>query len=978
MQKPSTPSQPPTARVPGAKAPGIKVPGTPAAGARAAAPRQPAPGPKGKRTAVIAGLAAVVVAAGAGGGWYAFLRNRDPMGRAEQLVAKGDLRGAQIEFRNAVRDDPNSADAHLRLAQTQLQLADPVAAEKEFKAARDLGTDRWQIIPQLGQVYLAQNRFQDVLTEVPPDGPKPEIAAKNLMLRSMAQVGLNDIPGATASLTAAEKAAPNNVEVLMTAARLALALRDYPLAERKADEALKADPKQVEGLLMKGQILAAKGDRDGALKMADAAVNMDPTSSAARLDRANQLMLAGQDAKAQADVTAVLATQARNAGATYLNGVLLVRAGKYADAQMELQKLGPIINRFPRALYFLALAAANLGQTESSIDLANRYIARMPTDPDGIRLAARAELAAQRPERAVALLTKSIAGGQGDGQTLDLLGRAYALLGRTPEAVDTFKKANAASPQDPQILTHLASSEMQAGDPNRAAAALEKSIEIAPQQPNTAEALVAAALAAGDMDRAEQALNRLRAQAGETEAVGILTGMLRLGRLDLDGGRAAFAATLKQFPDSTNAKLNLAKVLILQSRRAEGDVLLREILAKDPTNLPALNTSVQLLMQDGQFPQAIQLLEAARAAAPKNLTFTAMIADVMVRSGDPRRAVAMLQAMRSTEELPPMLLATLARAQGAAGLVDESKNTYRDVLKVTPGDLDVRRGQIELLLRNKDQDGAMASLKEALAIAPGNIGVMSAMVTLERQINGPDAALRLADQLRANPANLPASTVLKGDALMTAARYGDAVEAFRAEYKATPTTPLLLRLANALASNGKDDEAATYLREGLVTTPEEPDTAQMLGLLDVKAKRWPDAAKNLSIVLAKRPTDPVAMNNLAWVYQVLGDNRARNLAQRAYLQGPSSETGDTLGWIMTNQGDAKAAVPLLQQASSQRPNEPTIKYHLAVALNGAGRKDEAIKTLQALVSGGDAFDDRPAARKLLEDLSPIPVVAPRR
>ena len=33
------------------------------------------------------------------------------------------------------------------------------------------------------------------------------------MLRSMAQVGLNDIPGATATLAAAEKAAPGNLEV---------------------------------------------------------------------------------------------------------------------------------------------------------------------------------------------------------------------------------------------------------------------------------------------------------------------------------------------------------------------------------------------------------------------------------------------------------------------------------------------------------------------------------------------------------------------------------------------------------------------------------------------------------------------------------------------------------------------------------------------------------------------------------------------
>ena len=927
-------------------------------------------------------IAVVVVALLAGGGWFVFLRGADPMKKAEQLAAKGDLRGAQLEFRNAVRENPNSSEAHLRLAQTQMQLADPVAAEKEFKAARDLGADRWMIITQLGQVYMAQNRYQDVLTEVPPEAPKPELAAKNLMLRSMAQVGLNDIPAASASLAQAEKVAPGNIEVLLTASRLALALRDYSLAETKVDEALKLDGKQVDALMMKGQVLSTKGDKEGALRMADLAVAAQPTASSARLDRANQLILLGQDAKAQQDINAVLEAQPRNAGATYLNAVVMVRSGKYGDAQVELQKLGPVIARFPRALYFQALAAANLGQTEIAIDMANRYIARMPNDADGVRLVARTELAAQRPERAVPVLQKAIAGGQNDGQTLDLLGRAYALMGRTNEAVDTFKKASSLSPDDPTILTHLASSQMQGGDATNAAAALEKSIELAPQQPNTGEALVAAALAAGDMDRAEQALNRLRAQAGETEAVGILTGMLKLGRLDLDAGRAAFAATLKQFPDSLNAKLNLAKVLILQGRKPEGDALLREILAKDPANLPALNTAVQLLVQDGQFPQAVQLLEAGRAAAPKNLAFTTMIADVIVRSGDPRRSVAMLQAMRSNEELPPMLLAALARAQAAAGLNEEAKKTYSDVLKVSPGDLDVRKAQVDLLLRNKDVDGAMASLREALALAPGNIGLMSSMVQLENRTKGLDASLKLAEQLRNTPSNLPNSTVLKGDTLMGAQKIPDAVEAYRFEFKATQTAPLLLRLVNALVSDGKDDEGAKYLRDWLQFNAGDADPSQMLGLLDVKAKRWDEAEKNLNAVLVKRPSDPVAMNNLAWVYQVKGDPRARPLAQRAYLQAPTPETGDTLGWIMVKQGEAKTAVPLLQQSSNQRPTDLSIKYHLAVALRDAGRKEDAIKVLQPVVTGTDVFEDKAAAKKLLEELSPIPApaapAAPRR
>ena len=926
---------------------------------------------KKNRTRLLAGVAAVVVVAGGSvGGWYAFGRTGNPLARADVLLARGDTRGATIELRNAVRQDPNSAAAHLRLAQVQQQTGDPVAAEKEFKTARDLGADRWAIIPQLGQVYMAQNRYTDVLTEVPPEGPTPEIAAKNLMLRAMAQVGSNDIAGATATLAQAEKVAPGNLEVLVTGARLALALRDYDGAARKVDQALALDPKQVDALLMKAQVLLARNERAQALDVLNQVVAERPDSAAGRLERANQLMLAGEDAKSMEDVKAVLKEQPRNAGATYLNAVLLVRAGKYPDAQTELAKLGPVMQRFPRALYFQALAAANLGQNEAAIEFANRYVTRVPTDPDGVRLVARTELAAQRPERAVAVLEKAIAGGDGSAQMLDLLGRAYAAMGKGPQAIETFKKAVAAAPNDAAILTHLASSEMQIGDATGAASTLEHSVQIAPQQPNAGEALVAAALGAGDMDKAQAALDRLRAQAGDTEAVGILTGMVRLGRLDLDGGRAAFADTLKRFPDSVNAKLNLAKVLILENKRPEGEALMRELLAKDPANIPVLNAAVQLLSQSQQYPQAVQLVEAARAAQPKNVGFTAMLSDLIVRSGDPRRAVGMLLAMRSTEELPPLLLGSLARAQEAAGLLDDAKATYRDALKAAPNDLDLRRGQVDLLLRAKDTDAAKASLQEALKLAPGNIGLMSALTQIELRTAGPDAAMKLASALRDDTANLPASAVLKGDLLMGQRRYSEAAQAFAAEYKLSMTEPLLLRMANALAAAGQDDQASAAVRGWMRDHPDDADAAQVMALFDIKAKRIDDAEKNLGIVLATRPSNPVALNNLAWVYQQKNDPRARVVAQRAYLQAPTPEAADTLGWIMVTGGDAKTGLSLLQQATAQRPDDSTIKYHLAVALKDTGQQADAVKVLQPIVSSAQAFDDKEMARKLLAQLTP--------
>ena len=50
------------------------------------------------------------------------------------------------------------------------------------------------------------------------------------------------------------------------------------------------------------------------------------------------------------------------------------------------------------------------------------------------------------------------------------------------------------------------------------------------------------------------ALDRLRRQNGETEMVGILTGMVKLARMDLEGARAQFAAVADTFPASDTAR----------------------------------------------------------------------------------------------------------------------------------------------------------------------------------------------------------------------------------------------------------------------------------------------------------------------------------------------------------------------------------------------------------------------------------------
>ncbi len=918
---------------------------------------------------IVIPLVAAVGILGAAGAGYALYAGASPLDQAKAALAKGDLRTAQIELRNAVKSDPANAEAHLRLGELQLGQNDPVAAEKELKLAQGLNYDPGVVLPLLAQSYMNQRRFDAVIEGVPATGATPAQTAKFLTLRTQAYVGLKDIPAATAALESAAAADPRNADVRLLQARLAGLINDQPLAMQRVDQALALDGKRADAMVFKGQLLAAKGDRAAALTLMDQAVALDETAVASRLERANLLMNLGQDAKARTDVDAVLAKEPRTLVGIYLDAVLLVRAGKWNEADTALTKLGPAVAAFPRGLYFQAVTHANLGQTEIAVEDVTRYLARNPADVEGMRLLARIEIGANRPLRAVEVLKASIAKGVNDKETLELLGRAYQAAGQPADAAGVLEKAVQTEPKDAAILTSLAASRMQLGDTLGATKVLERSLDIQPAQPQAGEALVAAALASGDLDRAQAALDRLRKQTGETEAVGVLSGLIKLSRQDMEGGRQQFEAVAKQFPDSLDAKINLAKAYFLQAKMTEGEAILGQVLVKDPANVGALNTLTQVLIQENKLPQAIAALDAARRARPRDEVLTVTQADLLTRSGQAGKALTLLDSARVDGQLSIPLQLAQARAQFASGALNDAKATYRNVLVAQPSELEARRALTELLINNKELPEAQAVLKDGLRTSPGNLGMMTTYVTIEQRLHGAPAAVAAAEAFRKDPSNMPAAVVLKGDALMNAQQYMDAANAYGAELKAAPVAALALRQALALAAGGAPDQASDVLRTWLKANPAEIDVAQLLSTYDINAKRLPDAEQHLKIVLEKRPNDGQALNNLAWVYQQRGNPLAQQTAQKAYLVAPSPETADTLGWIFTTEGKPDQAMPLIKQAQAARPDDRAIQYHLARTQNDLGQTAEALATVTAALAGSPSFDEKADAMKLSEQLS---------
>jgi putative PEP-CTERM system TPR-repeat lipoprotein len=911
----------------------------------------------------------VVVAAGAAGGAAYFIRGRDPLAAARALQAKGDQRAAALELRTAVRAHPENAEAHWRLGTALLALGDPIAAEKELETAGARGTEPRALVLPLAQAYLDQHRSADLLRDFPVSRASGDQIPLLLVDRATAQLDLKDVAAAQASIAEAERLAPHSAEVAFAAARAASFRKDYAAAATELDRSLAINPRNAPAQLMKAELLNLKGDRPAAIAALDQAIAVQPKLTLARVARANLLMQVGQDAKSRADVDAMLADNPKDPLAIYLEAVLLVRAQDFAAADVALEKISTVLTRIPRGEFFLAVVKFNLGQREQALDAATHFVARNPTDLAGVKLLAQIDLSMQRPDRAAEVLSRAASAGKSDAEALDMLGRAYAAIGAESQAVQSFERASTLAPKNPDILTRLASARYDVGDKSGAADDFARSLELGPVRIEAGVQAVMSAIAAGDLDLAQSSLAQMRARKADPNVIDVLDARIKLAQLDYAGAQAELEAVLKNDPKSLPAHLALAEVDQITGRADDAVRELRAALALQPTNETANARLITLLVATNHANEALDVAAAALKSSPGNVTLATLYSDLCIRAGDPKRGLAALDSLPKDRAALVPAQAARARVQVALGNGPEAQKIYTQVLATDPGNLEVRIALLNLLLTANDLAGARDVVRDGLAATPGNPALLNAAVTLAARADGTDGALKEADALARDPGNAPASRALRGNVYMAAKQYDDAAAAYAAALKAEPSTPLAIDLSTALVAGGKTDAALRGLGDWVAAHPEDVIALSALSGLEMNAKRGDDAVPHLQAVLARRPNDVIALNNLAWIYQGKGDPRALALGQKAYLLAPTPQTADTLGWILTQQGKAGEAVPLLQEALAGAPTDPAVAYHLATALKDVGQKDQAIALLKALAADPAAFDDKAAAQKALTELT---------
>jgi Flp pilus assembly protein TadD len=430
---------------------------------------------------------------------------------------------------------------------------------------------------------------------------------------------------------------------------------------------------------------------------------------------------------------------------------------------------------------------------------------------------------------------------------------------------------------------------------------------------------------------------------------------------------------------STQALQLLAGLLVAARRVEEAEPYLAQLFALSGNVASNGFMQLQRLLASNPDRQA-NLRVVQRLAARHDQLAQAQFAVAQAALGAGDEAVSLQAVRRAAALQPDWELAAIFEAQilqrRSPG---EAARRLAEFVAKNPKAREARLQYARALIADKKIPDAHREFDSLLAENPDNQDVIQAVGLLAVQVKDyPTAERNMKRLLELGPRDANAVRLVLGQIAEEQKRWPDAIEWYRQITRGAQALTARLRTGNALAKQGKLDEARAYLQavsatdpqqqvqllvteaqllreanrvreafdllgKALERNPEQADLLYDLAITAEKLERFDLLESNLKKLIQLRPDNAHAYNALGYSFadRNLRLDEARKLIEKALEIAPDDYfIIDSLGWVLYRQGDVKGALEQLQRAYEGRP-DAEIGAHLGEVLWVSGRRDEA-------------------------------------
>ncbi len=749
-------------------------------------------------------------------------RKADYMRRGQSDFAAANYASARLEFRSAAQIDPKDPQVHFMLGRVSEKVGDARDAVAQYGAALELDQKLTDARAALGRIYLFGGAPDKAITLVEAGLANDPQNAKLLVVRGAARAQQGNDAGGIEDAKQALQQAPNDDYAIALLSSLYKKKGDLDQAWSVAEEGSKRLPDNADLRLVLADLALARRRFDLADQEMAAVIKLQPTVIAHRY-RLARLYLDKQDVEGAERVyrEAVTSNPADIDPKRQLVEFLAAQRGaeRATSQAADFLKAEPDNDALKLMLGDLLV---RLGQSAPGEDAYRSVIAHNGTGARGLE--ARDHLAAllfshDDSAGAGSLIDQVLKQNPGDNQALIL--RAHMALGRSDaqSAIGDLRAVLRDQPNAVGVMRDLAIAYQKSGELDQAEEILRTALQISPKVPETRLALAQVLSAENKLDQSEPLLQELAKDYPSN--------------LPVQETLFKVLASQKRYDDALTAAMNIERLYpkaplgyylagMVQEQLKRPDAASRSYesaLDQDPVSTDPLAAWVHLQVERKQVPKALERLDALIAKAPQNPLPRHLKGDILLGEGQVDAAINSFSTVVQTAPQWPEGYDGLARAQLAARKVDAAIGTLQAGVDATHG-ADALVGELSSVYERQARiDDAVAVYDRVLSangssiFAANNLAML--LVTYKTDAADLARATRLADQL------------------------------------AVHTDPAILDTRGWVKfKNGDFHGAESLLQQAVDRVPTAPDFRYHLGMAEVRSGESEAARQNLESALS--------------------------------------------------------------------------------------------------------------------------------
>ena len=385
---------------------------------------------------------------------------------------------------------------------------------------------------------------------------------------------------------------------------------------------------------------------------------------------------------------------------------------------------------------------------------------------------------------------------------------------------------------------------------------------------------------------------------------------------------------------------------------------LKKVISRNPTNavlhLDLARAYYGLSNLDAALSESLEAMRQNPRLQPARLLAARIYAD----RGDASKAMDQAQDVLAEQPGNPEARFIHARALVRVGQVDKGRSELETLLHDVPNIAEARLLLGDIYLQQKEFDKARDEYQKVWTGNPpdyrGFVGLQSVKLS---QGQAEDAVRGMETLVQQNPKNdtlrlelanfksVAASVEAKVNQDRAKQMVASAIEDLKSYVQSSPKSDEgWNRLGILQRALGQSDAAISSFNQATSLNPSNSAAwVNKAVLLESQGKKK-EAADAYGRVLGIDPQNTLALNNLAFLNAEAKTNldQAMTLASKAQRQAPNNPNiSDTLGFVYYQKNLNAEALQIFRKVVQDDPNNPTFRYHLAMALLKEGDKENA-------------------------------------